>query len=634
MTEKKSFLDKVLDLFFDKTRRMVFLFFILGFVLRLIAARNLGVSPDDSAQALSPLGIFQSGKLVIWPQSTVLWYYIEGIFYEIFGLSTVVSRITTVIFGSFLVILMYVFVKEVFKSEKVALIASFIIAVSPPLIKQTLPEMDVAVSFFLIFGSLFLFRYFDSKSKKDLIFSALIIGVGVMIKLYVILFAVSFILLIMINEYSRGVKVKKIIKNVFIFGIIISILVVPTLTHNYLLYKDKGFMDYIFTNMLDIGREKSHEHYYWCEDWEKPGDYIGFFFGHQQDFADNPLPGFMVIFIRFFRSTPLMFFFGYIGLIFSYKWHRKYFWHFLVVFLPTFIFLSANVPLEKHMLWTFVLVTPVASNLIYKITTKFKKIKLKYILTVILIFNLVYLGMGQAYSLGAPFYGKSSIGQLITFKENEVPRDALVIFDGRIFRGTMHWAFAERNYIEATHFFGLAEQVNQAGNLQNIETYYVECVVDDCGWGTIAGQPEFNASMEGITAFFSNASTFKKDFEAPTLEDFHFLFTGERETRYRIYKTNLQLNPQILQIVRKTHTRYLLPEAYDRSIHPIFDDYEVRGFVDNTINSIAWFILYFELVFAYFLLFFTFYLFIDDKKDERPPDIEKEWRNVLEEPKV
>ena len=114
---------------------------------------------------------------------------------------------------------------------------------------------------------------------------------------------------------------------------------------------------------------------------------------------------------------------------------------------------------------------------------------------------------------------------------------------------------------------------------------YVECVVDDCGWGTIANQPDFNASMEGITEFFSNISTFKKDFEAPTLEDFHFLFTGERETRYRIYKTTLSLNPQILQVVRQTHTRYLLPEAYDRSIHPIFDDYEVRGFFGKVVFS-------------------------------------------------
>jgi len=62
MGNNKSVLDKLVDTVFDKTKLMVLGFFVLGFILRFIAARNLGVSPDDANQALSPLGIFGSGK--------------------------------------------------------------------------------------------------------------------------------------------------------------------------------------------------------------------------------------------------------------------------------------------------------------------------------------------------------------------------------------------------------------------------------------------------------------------------------------------------------------------------------------------------------------------------------------------
>ena len=104
MAENKNYLDKILDVFFNKAKLTVLGFFVLGFILRLVAARNMGVSPDNANQALTPVGIFHSGKLVIWAQSTALWYYIEGVFYNLFGPTTIVSRFATLLFGSFLII--------------------------------------------------------------------------------------------------------------------------------------------------------------------------------------------------------------------------------------------------------------------------------------------------------------------------------------------------------------------------------------------------------------------------------------------------------------------------------------------------------------------------------------------------
>jgi len=190
----KKLSDSIIDVFYNKTKRSVFLFFILGFILRLISARNLGVSADDVNHAVRPIGIFGSGKLAIFDQSTALWYYIQGVFYKILGNGMIASRFASVLFGSLLIVLMFLFVKRVFKSERTALIASFLLAISPLLIKNSMPEMDITVAFFAIFSAYFLFGFFESRSRKDLFLSALFIGVGIMIKLYALFFAFSFIL--------------------------------------------------------------------------------------------------------------------------------------------------------------------------------------------------------------------------------------------------------------------------------------------------------------------------------------------------------------------------------------------------------------------------------------------------------
>ena len=85
----------------------------------------------------------------------------------------------------------------------------------------------------------------------------------------------------------------------------------------------------------------------------------------------------------------------------------------------------------------------------------------------------------------------------------------------------------------------------------------------------------------------------------------------KRETRYRIYKTQLMLNPAILQVVKQTHSFFLQPIGYDRNIHEIFDDYSANGLLDNLINKIAWLILYLELIVSFLVLFYVVYLFFD-----------------------
>ena len=601
--------DKAVEFLYNKNNFYVSIIFLFGLVLRLISARNLGVSADDVNHAIRPIGIFGSGKMVIWDQSTALWYYIQGVFYKILGNSILVARLAEVIFGSLLIVLIFLFAKRVFKSDKVALIASFLVALSPILIKNSMPEMDIAASFFLILSAYFLFGYFESRKNKDFVWSAIFIGVGVMIKLYALFFAVSFIIFIIYNEMKVKKDAKNIIKKVLLFGIILGILTLPTLTHNYLLYKDQGFMDLIFTNTLKMGVEKAEGLYSWGAGWMAHTDYKGFIFGNQRNFDPTPVPGFVLVLGFLLRGDPILFILGFIGLIFAFKTRRDYFWFFVLTFIPAFIYLGAQIPLAKHFIWGLVLAAPCAGIVVDKIHDKIKKVRLRHILIVIVIFNLLWLAMPKDVS-HAHFYGKSSFGQAADYN---IPEEALVVVDSRIYRGSIHYGFAGDNYIEAAQFVDFVNQANEQGDQvakRNIDVYYVECVIDDCGWGTVAGQPEFNRSMEELTELFSNISSFREDFAGPNPEKYYLPLIGEKRTDYRIYKTSLALSPAILNAVKSTHSWYLYPVGYDRSISKIFDDYEVFGILDISLSKIAWMIFYIDLFLAFFAMIYIVHIFL------------------------
>ena len=592
---------------------------LLGFVLRLIAARNVGWNPDDSNHAIRAIGALGSGKLADWGQSTILWFYIENIFYKIFGATNFGSRFCAVLFGSLLIILMFLFVKKVFKSEKAALISSFLIAVSPMLIKSSLAEMDIIVSFFVLFGAYFLFSYLESKSNKKLMFCALFIGVAVMIKLYALFFAVSFMLFLIYKEFKTKKEEKngrKIIKKVILFGVIIFILVLPTLAHNYLLYKDKGFMDLIFTNTLKLGVDKAKEFYEWDAGWMDNPKYGDFLLGG----------GFMRLSGHLFKGDPLLIILGLLGLAFAFKRNRDYFLFFLIMFIPLFIYIGArpNYAMAKHLVWVLVIAAPLAGNFLNEFARKLKKIQIKYMLLIILLFSLIYLGVFDTTSQ-THFYAQSSSAQLMSFKEKNIPDNALIVADSRIYRGRIHWELNGKKYIESAQFFSLADELNQKGNLQNTEVYYIECAIDDCGWGTIGGQPEFNKSMEEITTWFANRSFYSESIKEPNRQKSYFPLISEKEEYYKIYKLNLMLNPEILYAVKKTQNWFLYPIGYDESIAPIFDKYNVRG-VDIIIDKLAWVVLYFELIFSFFTIIYMFYLFL--KQDESE---ENEEQNETEE---
>ncbi len=605
-------IDKGLDIFFskDKTRLYVVLIFILGFVLRLIAGRNLGISADDANHAIRPIGISSTGKMVIWDQSSAIWYYVEGFFYDIFGTSHLSARFATALFGSFFIILIFIFTSYVFKSKKTGLISAFLIAISPFHIKNTLTELDVGAVFFIIFSAYFLFRFLREEKKDYLILSAVLIGLGVLVKVYALFFVVSFSAFLFYKLYLKEDKEKY--KKIGVFLAIIFIFTIPTLTHNYLLYQDKGHMDLIFTNFFKLGVEKAQKIYGWGAGWMPYTDYKGFFFGHQKNFGDTAIPGFMIVAGFLFYEDPLLFILGILGLFSLFLSKKKeYLIFFILSFFPAFIYLGSNIPMAKHFVFGIALLTPPAGYFLNQIHIKIKKkkIRLGYIFLIVIIFNLIYLGKGWGASHGH-FYYESAEGKLIRYKE-EIPENALVLVDSRIYRGFAVWMLHDKNFLEATYFSSLMQQSNQMGGQTPIDIYYVECAADDCGWGTIrkSGQ-EINQTMENFTMQFVQIGEERFSAYGLSESDSYFPFTKpDEKIKYRVYKATLNLNPGALEAVKTTHNWYMYPLGYDENIGEVFDKYDAKG-LGYLLDMAAHFVYHASLIGIFVSIAFLIYLFL------------------------
>ncbi|MDD5086271.1 MAG: glycosyltransferase family 39 protein [Candidatus Nanoarchaeia archaeon] len=598
MAEKKIYdriLDGALNVFFSKDRTKLYLLgiFILGLILRIIAAVNLGVFADDMHFAPHAVGFISSGKLQTWDQPP-MWYFLTDMAYKILGTTQLASRLASVLFGAFSIILIFLIAKEIFRSKQIALIAGFLVAVSPYLIKNNLAEMDATVMFFILTAVLLFIKGLEKNKFYLLVISFVFLGVSLLTKHYAMLFLPAFFLIFIANKYKNKEKAGKIIWQVIILGIVFAVSVLPILASNYLLYKDKGFLDFQFNRLVGLGSEKAAQYYSWAAGWNEKADYRGFFLGGSRNYYTKT-PTSLVSLGYMFYGCPVIFMLGILGLWLFYRKNKKYFAFFVLLLLVPWFMLGSVSLLPKHYLFGILLLSLPAAALISTIQEK-SRIRLRYILIAILIFNLIYLGSSTDTS--GHFYSTSAIQKMISFKQQNILPSALVITDSRIYRGEIVWMFNDRSYIEGNDFYQVTQEHDKLpGNAVPTEVFFIECGIDDCGWGTVKNQPEFNQSMENLVDFFKNSST-----EIPISQltpGFYLPFMKKGEETYlKVYRANLLLKPAVFEIAKSTHSWFLYPIGYDKTIQPIFDDYSTYNSFDEILNSLARLILYLAVAIA------------------------------------
>ncbi len=612
MDEKNGILEQSIDKIFaiKKSTLFLILVFILGFILRLTAAINLSVSADDMHHVTHAINFLSADRLITYDQSSGLWHAFTSVIYNIIGTTQLASRMAALIFGSLSILVIYLLTKEFF-NEKIALFSSFLLAIAPFHILNTMPEQDVMAMFFVLTAMFLFIRALKNNKTTNYTISGIFIGLAVYTKVYPLLFIPSFLLFFI---YWNKKEKKKIIskenaKKILIFLCIIFIFTLPALTHNYLLYKYKGFMDLQFTRTLGLGKNISAQYYSWDHQFDAKNDWKGLILGHSQHSASpNPTIFVTTNFIRL--DDPINFYLGIIGifLILIYrKEYRRYLVFFLLSILFVLPFLASVIILPKHYLFFELLLVPTSALTLNIISSQISRIsnKLKFTpLIFLLVLSLILLGLPYIPNIYHPdmhfFYGKSHMAQIMEFKENNIPKNALIIADSRIYRGRINWAFQGRPYLEASDFINLLTQKDKLpGKDISADIYFFECVKDDCGWGTIKDQPGLNSSMESIVDLFKVNGKLEASISEP-LEDktFYPIIGGEKEKVINVYSGKMTIKDSVLVLASQSKSWFL----YDIGYQPIekqFDYYKPEGFIDITLDKIAHVVVWLAVILAF-----------------------------------
>jgi len=613
----KPFFEKIIDkiLSMKKETALLILIFVLGFILRLVAAINLSVKADDMVHVNHAVNFLLAQKLVIYHQSAGLWFAFTDSMYRLFGPTQLTSRAAALIFGSFSVFPLFILTRQFF-NMKVALISVFLLAIAPFHIKNTIGEMDVMAMFFVL--SAMAFFVIATKRKKHSLFllSGLFLGIAIYVKTYPLLFAPSFLLYFVYvqRKEKKPIFNKTNVKIIGIFLITATIFAIPALTHNYLLYKDKGFMDLTFSRTLGFGEEKAAQYYAFDAIWGKSNSWKALVVGDAQGYGGNPRPWLLIALNFVFLADPVIFVLGFFGLAFILirkRRHIDYSIFFLLAIAFALPFLASIILLGKHYIFLELLLIPMAALVIYEgdhvISKKFRKNALPVILIIIALSSLILLALPRSGT--THFYSKSHIAQMIDYKEDSIPDNAIMIFDSRMYRGRINWVGMGGNYLEGTEFINfLNNQESIPGNVVQADIYFFECVIDDCGWGTVKDQPEFNASMEALTNTFKEQGELVSTIKQPDKRKPYFpLFSiGKKIEMVKIYRASIQIKEPIFAIAQQPKSWFLYTLGF-QPVEEQFDYYEIHSFFDAMLQKLAFAILYFSLFLAFISPLFVAY---------------------------
>ena len=621
MTENQAF-ERIIDKIFsiDKDKFIILAILFVGLLLRIIAAINISVSADDMHHVTHAINFYNSGRLTTYDQSAGLWHTVTSIAYDIFGVNQFASRLASIIFGSATIIVVFFLTKEFF-SKRIAFIAAFLTAIAPFHIRLTVAEMDVMAMFFSMLSIFFFVKALRTEKRFYFCASSIAMGLALYTKVYPVLFIPSLLLYgFYINKKTTNNPwPKKYIKNLIVFSVIVAIFAIPALAHNYLLYQEKGFLDLHFTQVFDLGREKSAQYYSFDAQFEAKNSWAGLFFGDKKHVASGmPLLLAAINYIRV--GDPFVFFAGIIGLIIILlyqKQHRDYLvlfgWSILFV-LP---FLASIILLPKHYLFLELLVIPISafavSSTIEYVKKRFGKNILKLLILLSIVISFIWLGLANAGTT-THFFEKSAITKVIEFKEEKIPELSLIVFDSRIYRGQGHWMSYGRPYLEAQSFIEIINiQDDLPGPAVQTPVFFIECVQDDCGWGTIKDQPELNQSMEQLTALFNQQGALARSFTEP-LKDLNYYpwQKGKELPRFNVYLATIPMKVHALSLASQPKEWFLYEIGY-KNPEAQFDSYPTSNFLYKIARSIVLLSMVLSIISILYILYKIFTLDSSEK---------------------
>lgn len=571
--KEKAWSDKAVDFFFSSDpRKYLVLFVLIGLIIRLIVAHNVAPLADEMIHGTNSINIISSGVINAQNQAPA-WLYLTDLAYKIFGVTAIAARFLSIIFGTLTIVVVYLLGRRLF-NEKVALIASFLMAISAYYARYTLMEMDHAMMFFILLAFYFFIKELGDKKQLSYL-SAIWLGVALLIKPITLPFIASFVVCFFLISFTKANMRQFISSNVKrMIGIILILFLftTPILAYNYILYEQKGISDVIFSRFLGINQ----------------GIYENLQ-GYNKTFVLGEvfslgLPAFIK---SYWNLDPALFVVGLLGLVLFFVQKHKGGRMFTIFHIIPLIFLLGTSILQTHLSVFVALFTLSGAFAISWIASKIpgkEKTTIFVILSLILLVNL-WLLMPHLTTTSAMFQARN-------YAVANLADSDIIVADSRIYRGRTAWMFNDLAYLESTDFPSLIQlNENLTGPRNPVNVYFVEAVTDDYGWGTIASQPEFNQSMEGLVDVFKANGQ-----EQVTLLGGGGYDEPTGKPTLRIYKAAIDLNPQVYPAIYNTHEWFYYPVRWEKA--DWYDKYVPEGFAQIMFNMIGKAFLWISILLA------------------------------------
>ena len=470
--------------------------------------------------------------------------------------------------------LIYLLAKQVF-NKKVALLSAAFLSVSAYHIRYSLIEMDISLTFFLLFAAYTFIRYFKENKVQYLYVTGLLLGTGILIKTITAFFIPIFIAFYFI--LGKKYFSKENLTKFFFFSLIIFMFLTPIIIHNILLYKEKGVVDVYVAQYFNINREVHSGQ-----------------LGYNKSFDIAQLwTGSLSIGKIFLGLDPIIFIVGLIGMIYSSKSSKSKESAFLVsLAIFGYLILIISNLLPTHYVTFIPFLAVFASFLLVRLSevSFMKEYAAKFLVAcfvVLLIANIFFI----AQNLLPHLTSQTANAKLKEFAANSIENDALVIADSRIYRGRIAWLFHDKHYLESLYFVQVLQKIQNMSqeNLVKTKVYFIECAKDDCGWGTITAG-ELNDTNEALIAQFKNIRDPIAEFKSGGGYD---EVTGT--PHFNVYKGDIALPKGILGLADTTHEWFYYPVGYEPK-EKIWDNYATTTFFAKFFHSFGFLILYISIL--------------------------------------
>lgn len=592
-----KFVSKTMNFFFAKDKkiqRWIIFLLLAGFILRFVAAINLSVLADDVLKASHSAGIISS-KTLSTSSSPPLFYYLTDLAYKLFNYTTFASRFWSFLFGILLIPVSFLLSRKFF-DRNTSLLVMFFVTFSNFLIRMTTAEESLTILFFSMVGVYFGIGYLEKEKFSLLFLSAISFGLSCLTKYSAPFFILSFLIfsLFYLRINNKKILTRIHVKHLMIFFLIILLFCIPFLTFNYLLYKDKGIVDIYFSRVISLNSTQ---------------ELYGSLAGQETTFFDNILilSNYKNIFLPF-RTDIIISIFSVIGLFFLLNKKRYLPFIFVIIFffLP-FILQTGGSTLQKHFIFmSFILSFPAGFGL----KSILSLVNSKFIRGILFLFLIIFLSINLGNSYGTPhnFFHSSDASMLKSFVNQNVLSSDLIIFDSRIYTGQTFWMATDKHFLnfhEFLDFYRDNQELHFNGQPTNV--YVIECVLDDCGWGTVNQQQDFNSSSELILSSLKESSQLVKSI--PSIEyNGNELFGGQiKKDSYRIYYTTINLDSNLVSNTDYLHSFYFTPYLYKNKKLYLYT-YDIYSGLDNLLQKFSYYVILLSIVLSILSVFLILYL--------------------------